>query len=290
MSHRKVFFVVNPGAGKKRNIDLKKFIETNFSLPEFKVAVSSSLEYFGEIKKEIIAGNYTDVVACGGDGTVNKLAAFACSNNIRLGILPLGSGNGLARSVGVSMNLHKALKQIENGRSKGIDVGVLNNKLFFCAAGMGFDSHVAALFEKTTSRGLWGYIKLIWKEFFSYKSQVYTLRINGQEINKKAFIVACCNTGQYGNDFYIAPTANMVDGKITVSLIKPFHWIVTPYVLLKVTLKKVHTLTIVETFHAEEIKIIRTRDGSVHIDGEPLEEGTEINIRVKPLALEIICA
>ena len=289
MKSRKILFIVNPSAGKKRNIDLKEFIEKEFSLPDFKVAVSTSLEYFEEIKREIISGNYTDVVACGGDGTVNKVAAFACENNLRLGILPLGSGNGLARSVGISMDLKKALKQIETGTKKKIDAGMLNGKLFFCASGMGFDSHIAALFEKTTGRGLGGYIKLIWKEFFSYKAETYALKIGGKQISQKAFILACCNSGQYGNDFYIAPTASMTDGKITVSIIKPFHWIVVPYILLKVVLKKANTLNIVETHHAEEIKIIRANSGYVHIDGEPMESGTEINISVKPLALEIIC-
>ncbi len=288
-SLRKILFIVNPSAGKKRNIDLKEFIESHFSFSDYKVAVSSSLEYFEEIKKEIISGNYTDVVACGGDGTVNKVAAFACENNLRFGILPLGSGNGLARSVGVSMNLKKALKQIEQGETKKIDAGVLNDKLFFCAAGMGFDAHIAALFENSPGRGLWGYIKLIWKEFFSYTAENYTLQLNSTSSKRSAFIVACCNSGQYGNDFYIAPTANMTDGKITVSIIKPFHWIIVPYILLKVVLKKAHTLNIVETHHAEKIKITRTNSGYVHIDGEPLEAGTEINLSVKPLALEIIC-
>lgn len=286
---RKILFIVNPGAGKKRNIDLKEFIEKNFGLPNFRVVVSSSLEYFEEIKKEILSGNYTDVIACGGDGTVNKVAAFACENNLRLGILPLGSGNGLARSVGISMNLKKALEQVETGKTKRIDVGVLNGKLFFCASGMGFDSHIAALFEKTTGRGLAGYLKLIWKEYFSYKEESYSLKIDGKEVNSNSFIVACCNSGQYGNDFYIAPTADMTDGKITVSLIKPFHWLRAPYILLKVMLKKAHTLNIVETHHAERIEIKRMQNGYVHIDGEPLEGGQEIHLSVKPLALEIIC-
>ena len=286
---RKILFIVNPSAGKKRNIDLKEFIEKSFTLPDFKVAVSTSLEYFEEIKKEIIAGNYTDVVACGGDGTVNKVAAFASENNLRLGILPLGSGNGLARSVGISMNLKKALKQIEIGKTKRIDAGVLNTKLFFCASGMGFDSHIAALFEKTTGRGLVGYIKLIWREFFSYKGENYKIKIDEKKISTNSFIVACCNCGQYGNDFYIAPTADMTDGKITMSIIKPFHWIFIPYILLKVVLKKAHTLNIVETHHAEKIEIVREKSGFVHIDGEPFDGGMQINLSVKPLALEIIC-
>src|ERR1035437_3405102 len=177
MSQRKILFIINPSAGKKRNIDLKEFIKKHFSFTNYKVALSTSLEYFEEIKKEIISDNYTDIIACGGDGTVNKVAAFACENKLRFGILPLGSGNGLARSVGVSMNFKKALKQIETGKTKKIDAGVLNNKLFFCAAGMGFDAHIAALFEKSPGRGLWGYIKLIGKEFFSYKEEMYSLKI-----------------------------------------------------------------------------------------------------------------
>ncbi len=288
MSVRKILFIVNPSAGKKRNLDLKEFIEEHFDFPEYTVAVSSSLQYFEEIKQKAMTEGYTDVIACGGDGTVNKVATFACNNNLRLGILPLGSGNGLARSVKISMDLKKALKQIEEGRTTKIDGGVLNGNLFFCASGMGFDAYIAALFENTESRGLWGYIKLIWKEFFSYRSENYILRFDGKEINKPAFVLACCNSGQYGNDFYIAPTADMRDGKITISILKPFNKWLTPWVIFKVILKKTHTLKCVETYHADDIKITREKKGSVHLDGEPHEEGTEIHYTVKPLALEII--
>jgi len=178
MSSRKILFIVNPSAGKKRNLDLQEFIEKNFNLPGFTVAVSSSLEYFEEIKQKILTENYTDVIACGGDGTGNKVASFACKHSLHMGILPLGSGKCLARSVGISMDLKKALKQIETGKLRKIDAGVLNDKLFFCASGMGFDAHIAALFEKSSGRGLWGYIKLITKEFFSYKGEEYRLTSN----------------------------------------------------------------------------------------------------------------
>lgn len=288
MSARKILFIVNPSAGKKRNLDLKEFIEKHFDFPEHTVAVSSSLQYFEEIKQKAITEGYTDVIACGGDGTVNKVATFACTNNLRLGILPLGSGNGLARSVKISMDLKKALKQIEAGKTTKIDVGVLNGNLFFCASGMGFDAYIAALFENTESRGLWGYIKLIWREYFSYRSENYILRFDGKEIKRPALVLACCNSGQYGNDFYIAPTADMRDGKITISILKPFNKCLTPWVIFKVILKKAHTLKWVETYHASEIKITRKKKGSVHLDGEPHDEGTEIYYTVKPLALEII--
>ncbi len=289
MGNRKILFIVNPSAGKKRNLDLREFIEKHFSHPNFTVAVSSSLEYFEEIKQKALAENYTDVIACGGDGTVNKVASFACANNLRFGILPLGSGNGLARSVKISMDLKKALKQIEKGKTTKIDAGVLNGKLFFCASGMGFDAHIAALFENTEGRGLSGYIKLIWKEFFSYKAENYTVKFDGKEITKPAFVLALCNSGQYGNDFYIAPTASMYDGKITISILKPFSKWLTPYVILKVILKKAHTLKWVETYHASEVKISKERKSFVHLDGEPHEEEVEISYSIKPLALEIIC-
>lgn len=289
MATRKILFVVNPSAGKKRNLNLRDFIEENFHFPDHTVAVSSSLEYFEEIKTKAIAENYTDIVACGGDGTVNKVACFAYKHNLRLGILPLGSGNGLARSVKISMDLKKALKQIEAGKTMKIDVGVLNGRLFFCASGMGFDAHIAALFEKTEARGLGGYIKLIWKEFFSYRSQNYLLQFDGKEINKPAFVLALCNSGQYGNDFYIAPTASMTDGMITISILKPFSKWLTPYIILKVILKKTHTLKWVETHHAREVKILREGVGHVHLDGEPHEEGREIVYNIRPLGLDIIC-
>jgi YegS/Rv2252/BmrU family lipid kinase len=288
MSGRKILFVVNPSAGKKRNLDLKEFIEEHFMFPDYTVAVSSSLEYFEEIKQKALNEGYTDVIACGGDGTVNKVAAFACKHNLRLGILPLGSGNGLARSVKVSMDLKKALKQIENGKVMRIDAGVLNEKMFFCASGMGFDAHVATLFEKTEARGLWGYVRLIWREYFSYLPMNYTLRFEGKEITRPAFVLALCNSGQYGNDFYIAPTAIMNDGQITISILKPFKRWILPWLVMKVFFRKTHTLNCVETYHASQLTIVREREGHVHLDGEPHAEGLEINLNVMPEALQII--
>lgn len=289
MNGRKILFVVNPSAGKKRNLDLKEFIGRNFNFPHYSVEVSTSLDYFEEIKQKAITENYTDIVACGGDGTVNKVATFVYRHNLRLGILPLGSGNGLARSVRISMDLKKALSQVETGSSTVIDVGMLNGHFFFCASGMGFDAHIAALFEKTEARGLWGYIKLICKEFFSYEPEHYNLKFDEMEVTRPAFVLACCNSGQYGNDFYIAPTADMNDGKITVSMLKPFNKWLTPYVVLKVMLKQAHTLNCVETYHASEIRIVRDRAGFVHLDGEPHYAEQEIHYTVKAGGLEIIC-
>lgn len=290
MGGRKILFVVNPAAGKKRKVAVKEFIESHFRGVDHTVAVSFSLGQFEEIKARALAEQYTDVVACGGDGTVNKVAAFACKNGLRLGILPLGSGNGLARSVGISMDLKKALRQIEIGKTTTIDAGVMNGHMFFCASGIGFDAHIAALFEKTDARGLWGYIKLIWKEYFSYKAENYYLKFDQTRISRPAFVLACCNSGQYGNDFYIAPTASMTDGKLTISILKPFNKWLTPYLIFKVILKKAHTLSCVETYHASEITITRTRSGFVHLDGEPLQEKEQIHYSVQPAALQIICS
>lgn len=286
---RKILFVINPSAGKKKKINIERFIKGNFSFHDYTAMLSSSLLEFENIKKKIVEEHYTDVIACGGDGTVNKTASFAYENKLKLGILPLGSGNGLARSLGISMNLKTALKQVETGKTKVIDGGSLNNKLFFCAAGIGFDAHISSLFEKAHKRGLWGYIQLIMKEFFSYKAQTYTLRLNGLSISRNAFMIACCNSGQYGNDFYVAPTASMHDGKITISLLKPFKWVSVPHILFQSLRKKAHRLKQIETFHAEEITIRRNKAGHVHIDGEPFETGMEIKLKAIPNALEIIC-
>lgn len=288
MSGRKILFVVNPLAGKRRHLDLREFIEKNFNFPDFTVDVSTSLEYFEEIKQKALDEKYTDVVACGGDGTVNKVAAFACMHNLRLGILPLGSGNGLARSVKISMDLREALKQIENGKVIKIDTGIINEKMFFCASGMGFDAHIAALFEKTEARGLWGYIKLIWRDYFSYTPMNYTLKFDGKEIVRPAFVLALCNSGQYGNNFYIAPTAIMNDGQITISILKPFKRWILPWLVIKVFLRKTHTLNCVETYHTKQVTIVREREGHVHLDGEPHPEGTLIHLSIMPEALQII--
>src|ERR1700741_5624947 len=159
---QKIAFIINPKAGVKKKIDLEKFIRDNFAAPiPFDLIIWKNKDDFASIKEQILNNGYTIVVACGGDGTVNQVAAVVVNTNIALGILPLGSGNGLARSNSIPMDLKRALNVIGSAKSRKIDSGTINDVPFFCTAGVGFDALIADKFASSTKRGFKTYVRTV---------------------------------------------------------------------------------------------------------------------------------
>lgn len=286
----KIAFIINPKAGAKRKIDLKTFITTHFSygIP-FDIITWQHKNDFASIQQTILTNRYTAVVACGGDGTVNQVASVVMNTPMALGILPLGSGNGLARSHRISMNLKQALHTIAVGRTTKIDVGRMNSKPFFCTAGIGFDALIAYQFANSTKRGFTTYIQKALKEYVSYAPKQYAISIDGKHRVVKAFLMTVANAGQWGNNVYIAPEAKLNDGLFHVSLLNPFSMASLPTIGLKLFTKKIHTFNKLETFTGKEIKIEFDGVLPAHFDGEPMMVEHQVNITLEPLALSIIC-
>jgi diacylglycerol kinase (ATP) len=176
---RKLLFIVNPNAGKRISDAIIRIIRKEF--PQnmyYQIVIWKSKEHFEEISTLLKSEGYTDAIAVGGDGTVNKVASEIRGTNIRLGIVPIGSGNGLARSLGLSMDIEEVIKQIVEGRQESIDCGMINGDSFFCTSGVGFDAHIALLFAKSKTRGLWTYVKITIEQLLKYKAKQYTLEMN----------------------------------------------------------------------------------------------------------------
>jgi len=286
---KKVVFIINPKAGVKKKMDIPAFIKEHFSSEiNYDIIIWNNKDDFKNIQQQILNGNYTIAVAVGGDGTVNQIAQTVNHTNIALGILPFGSGNGLARSIGVPMDIKGALGLIAKGKTKKIDSGLINKVPFFCTSGVGFDAHIGALFASNTKRGLKSYIKIIWKEYFSYKAQDYKLIVDGKEENVNAFLIAFANAGQYGNNFYIAPQAAMNDGIIDISVLKPFALPSAIGLLRKILARKANLSKHIQSFSGKEIKLIRKEAGPFHFDGEPGITGAEVIVTVVPNSLNVI--
>lgn len=286
---RKILFVVNPNAGKKISDKIIALIKTEF--PEnisYQISVWKDKDHFSEIAKQIKNDGYTDVIAVGGDGTVNQVAKTVLNTNIRLGILPLGSGNGLARSLGISMNLKLCLKQIADGRSALIDSGTINDTPFFCTSGLGFDAHIGRLFASSVKRGLRSYVSIITRELFKYRAKTYVLHINGEVYRRKAFLITVANAGQYGNDFYIAPQADLQDGIFHVVVLKPFNAMTVGGILTKILRRKAHLSKSIETFTAAQLTIERETEDSIHFDGEPAFEAKSLLYVNHPKSLNVL--
>ena len=285
-----ILFVINPISGGKAKLRIPALIDKYLNKEKFNANFFLT-EYSGhatEIVEEAIAKDFDVFVAAGGDGTINEVASKVLEHGKVLGILPLGSGNGLARFLNIPQNLKEAILLINQFKTDRIDSAYFNNKSFFNLAGMGFDAHLSSAFSKDKKRGLAGYIKLSLKEVFSYKDEIYDIDVDGVNYKRKAFAVTIANSSQYGNNVYIAPDASVKDGLLDVCIIKPFSILKLPvlsYVLLKGTAEASEMIEIIK---GKNIKISRPKDGPVHVDGEPLKMGKEIQIAVNPLSLEVI--
>ncbi|WP_167459463.1 diacylglycerol/lipid kinase family protein [Pedobacter jejuensis] len=286
-----ILFVLNPISGGKAKSTIPTLIDKYLDKEKFN-AYFRITEYIGhasEIVDEALNKNFDIIVAAGGDGTINEVASKVLEYKKIMGIIPLGSGNGLARFLNIPQrNLKEAIRVINNLKTDKIDTATFNNKCFFNLAGIGFDAHLSSAFSKDKKRGLAGYVKLSLMEVFSYKNETYNLNIDGVDYERKAFAVTVANSSQYGNDVYIAPSASVKDGLLDVCIIKPFSLLKLPalsYIMLK---GKAENSDMIEIIKGKNIKISRSKDGPVHVDGEPLIMGSEIEININPLSLEVI--
>ncbi|HEY5325726.1 MAG TPA: diacylglycerol kinase family protein, partial [Mucilaginibacter sp.] len=240
-----------------------------------------------QIAKEAV-NKFGLIVAVGGDGTINEVASAIVGTDTVLGIIPYGSGNGLSRFLGISMDVEKALKNLGTGPVEVIDSAKLNGQPFFNMAGMGFDAHISEVFANGKKRGFLTYIKSSFEEVYKYKPQLYHLEIDGKVYEREAFMVSFANSSQYGNNAHISPKASVQDGLLDVCVIKQFPlWRFVEMGIRMIT-KTTDNTKYVEIVRGKIIKVKRNSPGPVHLDGEPHIAGTETLIEVVPHSLKVI--
>lgn len=290
MSKLNILFIINPISGGKDKLKIPALIDAHLDRSKFNANFAFT-EYVGhasEIAEEAAGKNFDVIVAVGGDGTINEIAGKVMQQHKILGILPFGSGNGLARFLKIPMNTVKAIRVINNCKVSVIDSATFNDKYFFNMAGMGFDAHISSVFAGNKGRGLSGYVKLGLREVLSYKPQNYRIAIDGREYLRKAFVISVANSSQYGNNAHIAPTASVTDGLLDVCIIKEFPMYKLPVLAYQMLSSKTDSSSLVEIIKGKNIRITRVKEDAIHIDGEPFFMGTEIAVSVNPLSLNII--
>ena len=253
--------------------------------------LSNSTEYAGHAS-EISAKAKNDgvdiVVAVGGDGTVNEVARSIVHSGTALGIIPCGSGNGLARHLLLPMNTRKAIEIINACEIHELDYGVINEYPFFCTCGMGFDAFVSMKFAESGKRGPITYAENILREGLKYKPETYIIEDENGTKTYKAFLISCANASQYGNNAYIAPQASMSDGLMDVIIMEPFDMLEAPQISIDMFNKTLDKNTRIKTFHSKKIHIHRTKPGVIHYDGDPVMAGEDINVEIKEKGIKII--
>lgn len=290
MAKSNILFIINPISGGKDKLKIPALIDANLDRSKFNPNYSVT-EYVGhaaEIAEEAANKNFDIIVAVGGDGTINEIGSKVILQNKVLGIIPFGSGNGLARFLKIPMSPVKAIKVINELNIKQIDTATFNDKVYFNMAGMGFDAHISSIFAGHKTRGLSGYVKLGLQEMLSYKPATYTITVDGKVFTRTAFVVSIANSSQYGNNAHISPLASVSDGLLDVCVVRNFPLYKLPLLAYHMMTANTHRTDMVEIIQGKQIHISRPKEDAIHIDGEPFFMGKDIDISVKPLSLNII--
>ena len=281
--------IVNPISGGKDKKPVLEIIRKNFpSTINYEIIVWERPDQKDEIIRKIRERGYDIVIAAGGDGTINQVAQAILGSKSVMAILPLGSGNGLARHLNVPMNIKKALEVVGSGKEIAIDACTINSDRFFCTSGMGFDALVSKLFAKSSSRGLFTYFTLTLSNFFKYKPEMYQITVDGVSFEVSAFLITVANASQYGNDAFIAPQADIEDGYLDVVVLKPFKLWQVGFIASKIMGKTLDTSNYVTIFKGKDIRIVRKTAGPVHFDGEPSEMGPELLYTIQQGAVRVL--
>lgn len=287
---KNILFVINPISGGKSKLNFaeKVFKYLNLNLFEPSIVFTQGHGHGKEIANKAVEDGCDIIVAVGGDGTINEIASVIDGTNTVMGIIPFGSGNGLARSLHIPLNNIKAIKLLNKLHYHSIDSGLLNGHKFFNIAGIGFDALISDRFTKNVKRGFLGYLKTIFTEVSKFKSQKYKIEIDGQLLEREAFMINFANSSQFGNNAHIAPFASLNDGLLDICIVKPIPLYQIPIFGLRMFSKRTHKSNYLEIFRGNKIKILREKDSMVHLDGEPIEMGLELNISINPLSLTVL--
>lgn len=285
----RILFIVNPFSGVGRKKQLEYHLEKKLDLSKFDYQVNytempqhaTALSTFGK------ENGFKIIVAVGGDGTVNETARPLIGTEIRLGIIPSGSGNGLARHLGIPFDIDKAIRVINLSQTRQIDTVEINDQVFLSIAGVGFDAHVAEKFAKQSQRGFFGYAKVALGEYFQYRPKKFKLVINGKRLYRKALFISFANSDQFGYNTSISPNASIDDGMIDVVIARKVPlWKTILYAPFLVA-KKIHKTPNVEIIRARELDI-RQKKKTINLDGEPVKVGKRLHIHVIPASLNVI--
>ena len=288
---QKIMLVINPisGTGNKKEVAPaveQRVSELGFDLD---VRLTGGRGDATRFAREASDAGYYGVIACGGDGTVNETATALCGSRTALGIIPAGSGNGLARHLGIPVDLGAALDIICSRNIVASDYGTVNDTPFFCTFGMGFDAAVSHRFARQSRRGLLSYVKSALSEYIQYRPQTYTLSANGKLLTEKAFLVAVCNASQWGNNAYIAPGASVTDGMMDITIVHDGNILENIRLGAELITGLLYKNSRIDSFRTHELSITRTSSepAAVHIDGEPVTLPSPLRIKVRPGGLRI---
>jgi diacylglycerol kinase (ATP) len=286
---KKVLFIINKFSGMGYQTPIEDRIRDTCK----KNASKCSIEYTQRrghaitLANEAAKNGFDYVVAVGGDGTINEVGRGLLNSDTPMGILPRGSGNGLARHLGISLAISEAIDNLFHHKVMKIDTLSINDKLSLNVSGIGFDGHVANLFANKKIRGLVGYIRISVKEYFRFQEFEAEVSVDNKSALKKSFIIAVANSSQYGNNIKIAPLASVRDGMLHLTIMKkiPLYRVDHIFSFLKGSLTNAELFEMLE---GKEVRIKTSQAVPYHIDGEPCGLNNSFNIQLRPASLSVL--
>lgn len=290
MDKLKIVFILNPISGTTSKAGIPHLIDTILDKDKFdySIAETERAGHASELARQAAANGIDIVVAVGGDGTVNEVARALTETNTALGIIPCGSGNGLARHLMLPMNVKGALEIINKCEIHDLDYGIINGMPFFCTCGMGFDAFISMKFAMSGKRGPITYVENVLKEGLKYQPETYQIEDETGTTSYKAFLISVANASQYGNDAYIAPQASMRDGLMDIIIMEPFDMLEAAQVSIDMFNKTIDKNSKIKTFRSKHIVIHRTQPGVVHYDGDPIMTDADIDIQIKEKGIRVV--
>ena len=290
---KKILFLINPVSGVGKKNIIPKLIEQYIDSDTYEFIIKNT-EYrkHGHEIALVEKHNFDIIVAIGGDGTVNEIGSALIGSKTVLGIIPTGSGNGLARHFNIPLKLKNALKTINKSNIKTIDTGLVNQHQFLGTCGFGFDAYIAKKFDEYHKRGFLSYAKLIKQEFKTYKPLTYRITRNEKSETKTSLMYCVANSSQFGNGFTISPDSDATDGKFEHVFLDGFR---AKNILLMGTQffsKRINRSQFYNSFSTSklvQVEILNQNRSTFHIDGEPMESLNTFQIKIVPASLKIIC-
>lgn len=277
----RILLIINPISGTRSKRRLRRIIEKRISAMghDLTVAETRGPGHATELARNAAGEGFDAVFACGGDGTVNEVARGLIGSGVPMAILPAGSGNGLARHIEMPPDPLLALKTIKRSHIVDCDYCTVNGTPFFCTFGLGFDAAVSHRFAKSRRRGLITYLKSAIDEFLKFDHQTYTLDANGASVSVDAFLIACCNASQYGNNAFIAPTASITDGLLDITIVHSGNPLSQVLVGVELLAGSIASGGLIDVMRTPAVTIERDSPGIAHIDGESVELPARLEIK-----------
>lgn len=287
---KKIRFIINPKSGTADKHQFVEWINSTIDKNIFdsEVIFTKAPGHATELAREAAQAGYEIVVSVGGDGSANETGIGLVGTKTALGIIPTGSGNGMARHLKIPIDFKKSVALLNSGKPELVDTLKINERFCLGTFGIGFDAHIAHLFAKAGTRGYSTYVKLVLAEFSKFKPINFKIFADKKEYHISCFLLTFANSSQFGNNAVIAPFADVKDGIIDISIVRKFPVFAAPHLIYRMMNNTIHNSKFFDRLNAKEILVRNEGKINGHIDGEPVQLDGDIAIKMNPLSLNII--